>query len=100
MELTVLAVPDCPNVALLKDRLEQIEPGLGSHVPVREINNEEEAAAHGMYGSPILLVDGTDPFAAPDAPTGLACRVYRDEHGHAVGAPSIVQLRQALHRQA
>lgn len=96
MELTVLAVPDCPHLGLLMDRLEQLRPGLGAEVVVRVVHDAAEAAATGMHGSPTLLVDGSDPFAAPDAPTGFGCRVYRDDDGRTDGAPSVRQLRQAL----
>ncbi|TGB14640.1 hypothetical protein [Streptomyces sp. MZ04] len=102
MELTLLAVPGCPNVALLKSRLEQIESGLGSQIPVCEVHGEAEAAALGMHGSPTLLVDGADPFAPPGTATGTAtgyaCRIYRDEHGRPDGAPSLAQLQRVLRR--
>jgi hypothetical protein len=49
-----------------------------------------------MHGSPTLLIDGVDPFAGPDQPPSLSCRLYRDEAGRAGGAPSVQALRQAL----
>jgi hypothetical protein len=52
-----------------------------------------------MNGSPTLLINGRDPFPNPnlqDCDCGVACRIYRDEHGRAVPAPSVVQLRAAL----
>ncbi|MFF3285896.1 alkylmercury lyase [Streptomyces sp. NPDC003023] len=98
MELTVLAVPDCPNVALLLHRLAQVLPefqGPGT-VPVRLIVDEAEAARSGMHGSPTLLVDGRDPFASPGAATGVSCRLYRDADGRVEGAPGLEPLREAL----
>ena len=63
----------------------------------REVTDEREAADAGMHGSPTLLIDGTDPFAGPDAPASLSCRLYRDASGRITrGAPSVEALRQAL----
>ena len=62
----------------------------------REVADEQEAAAVGMHGSPTLLVDGVDPFAAPGQPPSLSCRLYRDAAGRAAPAPSVGALRQVL----
>jgi hypothetical protein len=51
------------------------------------IANETDAAAAGMHGSPTLLVDGIDPFAAPGQPTSLSCRL---------AVPSADELRRVL----
>jgi hypothetical protein len=91
--LEVLHVPGCPNVAPLLERLRE-----ATDLPVatREISSAAEAAAAGMTGSPTLLINGRDPFPAPilqDCDCGVSCRIYRDEHGQAVPAPSVGQLR-------
>ncbi len=52
--------------------------------------------AGGMHGSPTLLVNGADPFATPDQPPSLSCRLYRDASGRTGPAPSVQALRQAL----
>jgi len=52
-----------------------------------------------MHGSPTVLVDGRDPFAAPGTPASVSCRLYQDEGGRAQGAPSLTRLRQALDGQ-
>src|SRR6266498_986445 len=69
MELTLLTVPDCPNAAAFEERL---AAALASHPGVvlrhRVVTGEREAAEAGMHGSPTLLIDGTDPFAAPGLP--------------------------------
>jgi hypothetical protein len=49
-----------------------------------------------MHGSPTLLINGVDPFAAPGQAPGLACRLYRDVAGRAAGAPTVEALRRAL----
>jgi len=59
------------------------------------IRDEREAAARCMTGSPTLLIDGIDPFSA-GRPSSMSCRVYLDESGAVVGAPSVAQLREAL----
>ena len=97
MELTLLAVPGCPNVAALEERL---AAALAGHPDVvvrrREIASEQEAARAGMHGSPTLLVDGVDPFAAPGQAPSLSCRLYRDATGQTGPAPSVEELRGAL----
>jgi predicted DsbA family dithiol-disulfide isomerase len=97
MKLTVLAVPDCPNAPVLADRLAAVLHGRAD-VPVSHqvISDAGEAARWGMHGSPTLLIDGADPFAGPGQPTGMSCRLYRDDDGRVSGAPSASQLRQAI----
>jgi hypothetical protein len=93
MKLEVLHVPDCPDLAPLLDRLRQV-----TDLPVitYEIDTDDEAAARGMSGSPTLLIDGVDPFATPELDTGVSCRIYRDEDGRMIPAPSAAQLRDAI----
>jgi hypothetical protein len=59
------------------------------------VDAPEEAKRVGFHGSPSVLVDGIDAFAEPDAPVGIACRVYPTPDGPA-GSPTIDQLRAAL----
>jgi hypothetical protein len=97
LQVTVLAMPGCPNVARLEERL---APLLAERPDVTVsrvvIATEEEAARRGMHGSPTILVDGVDPFAASGCPASLSCRLYRDSAGQADGAPAVSQLRHAL----
>jgi hypothetical protein len=44
-----------------------------------------------------VLIDGIDPFAQPDGPTGLSCRIYTTPDGLR-GSPTIGMLRAALSR--
>jgi hypothetical protein len=97
MELTLLTVPGCPHAAAFEERLAAALAGHpGAVVRRREVADEQQAAQAGMHGSPTLLIDGTDPFAGPDAAPSLSCRLYRDEAGRPSGAPSVQALRQAL----
>jgi hypothetical protein len=97
VQLTILAVPGCPNAPVLQDRLAAVVGGRAdvtlSH---NSISSEEEAARSGMHGSPTLLINGADPFAEPGRPTSISCRLYRDDAGRSSGAPSVGQLRQAI----
>ncbi|MER7847045.1 hypothetical protein ABTZ03_24195 [Kitasatospora sp. NPDC096077] len=99
MELTILAVPDCPNAPLLRGRLDEALAGLGRPVEgIREVlvTDGERAEELGMRGSPTLLIDGVDPFAGPGQPAGLSCRLFRDASGSLCEAPTVDQLRGAL----
>jgi hypothetical protein len=49
-----------------------------------------------MCGSPTLLINGVDPFAAPGQLPTLSCRLYPDATGRLEGAPPVAALRQAL----
>ena len=97
MELTLLTVPDCPHAAAFEERLAAALAGYpGTVVRRREVADEHEAAQAGMHGSPTLLIDGVDPFAAPGQPPSLSCRLYPDATGRAEGAPSVEALWRAL----
>jgi Alkylmercury lyase len=97
MQLTVLAVPGCPNAPVLGDRLAAVLDGrAGVLVSHQVISDEGEAARWGMHGSPTLLIDGADPFAERGQTPTMSCRLYRDENGQLSGAPSLGQLRQAI----
>lgn len=85
VRLEVLHVADCPNLAPMLERLHEV-----TELPVatREIGTTEDAVAHGMAGSPTLLVDGVDPFGVGSSEEyGVACRIYRDERDRMIPAP-------------
>ncbi len=100
MELTLLTVPGCPNAAVFEERL---GAALADYPDVvvrrRQVADERQAAEAGMHGSPTLLINGVNPFAAPGQIASLSCRLYRDRAGHTDGAPPVDVLRRAL-RQA
>jgi Alkylmercury lyase len=99
MHLTVLAVPGCLNAPVLEDRLAAVLGGrAGVSMSHQVIPDEDEAARWGMHGSPTLLIDGMDPFAELRQPSGMSCRLYRNDEGRTSGAPSVGQLRHVIER--
>ncbi len=97
MKLVILQVPDCPNAAVLETRLAPLLADRADIALTRQVvTGQADAERLGMTGSPTLLADGVDPFAAPGQPPSLSCRLYRDEHGRPAPVPSPSQLRAAL----
>ncbi len=95
MTLEILQVPGCPGADLLDARLAELgHPGVARRV----VTSQADAERLGLTGSPTLLVDGTDPFARSAQPPSVSCRLYLDEHGRRIPAPSVSQLRAALGR--
>jgi len=96
MDITLQYFDDCPNWKLVDAHLQALKvEGLDLEVAYELIETPEAAAEAGFRGSPTVLVDGVDPFAEPDAPVGLSCRVYRTAEGFA-GSPTLDQLREAV----
>jgi hypothetical protein len=100
MQLTVLAVPDCPNAPVLEERLTAVLRGRADvSVSHRVISNDSEAVRWGMHGSPTLLIDGADPFAEWGQPPSMSCRLYPGDDGQTSGAPSMAQLQRAIEQR-
>jgi len=94
----LLYFEDCPNWRVARARLTQALAELGGDpgaVVYQEVTTPEQAAELGFRGSPTILVDGVDPFAGPDDPTGLSCRIYRTDTGLAP-VPTVQQIRAVL----
>ncbi|SFW87012.1 hypothetical protein SAMN04489730_6567 [Amycolatopsis australiensis] len=102
MEIELLIVPDCPNEApaarLLRQALDDV--GLRTmRFTTVVVTSPEDAEKQQFTGSPTIRVDGTDPFAEPGQPPGMACRIYHTAMGPA-GVPDLATLRQALKQAA
>ena len=98
MDLTLQYFDDCPNWQTTASHLRVlVDEGIGSSWRLQRIATPDEAERVGFRGSPTLLIDGRDPFAEPDAPVGLACRIYRVPGGLA-GTPTLDQIRGAIGR--
>ena len=96
MDIMLQCFDGCPNWKVADARLEALKAeGLDLDIEYQFIETPEAAAEAGFRGSPTVLIDGVDPFADPDAPVGLSCRVYRTDDGLA-GSPTLDQLRIAV----
>ena len=95
MDVTLLYFDDCPNWRTTKGHLTTLAGELGFTLRTRRVATPEEAENLQFRGSPTVLVDGWDPFADPDAPVGLSCRLYRNAVGF-TGSPTIEELRSAI----
>jgi hypothetical protein len=97
LDIDLLYVADCPNHAIARARVQIAldRTQLAAVVRERQVQSSEEAARLGMRGSPTILIDGHDPFAAGADPAALSCRLYRSEPG-VTGAPTVEQLVEAL----
>ncbi len=99
-DVRLLYFEDCPNWRVAEARLKEALISVGADpdaVMYEQVSSVEQAEALGFRGSPTILVDGSDPFADPDAPAGLACRIYRTSAG-SHPAPTVEQLRAVLAR--
>ncbi len=98
VDITLLYFDGCPNWRDADEHLKWAlaAAGEGDVVMRRQVvDTVEEAERVGFLGSPTVLIDGRDPFAAPGVAPGLSCRVYRTETGVA-GSPTVAQLRDAI----
>jgi hypothetical protein len=98
MQVTLLYFDRCPNWHTAEAHVRAALRRLGRGdvaVTRRPVETAEQAEAVGFRGSPTVLVDGRDPFADPQAPVGLSCRVYTTPEGLA-GAPTVAQLVDVL----
>ena len=98
VEVTLRYFDGCPNWQTADSRLRQVLDDTGHSdviVSYEKVETPEDAERLGFIGSPTVLVDGSDPFATPGAPLGLACRVYLTPEGLA-GSPTVEQLTEVL----
>ncbi|MFF2955064.1 hypothetical protein ACFVVU_27400 [Kitasatospora sp. NPDC057965] len=94
MRITVLTVVGYPNARPAVELVEAALDGRQAEVELVEVRDEAEAVGRGMYGSPTVLVDGSDPFAPPGAVPSLSCRLYRHADGTVSGVPGEAALRR------
>jgi len=98
VDIELLVVTDCPNesgaMSVLRLACERV--GMAAQ-PVRTtvIASPEQAQKRGFVGSPMILIDGVDPFAVPGQRPALACRVYATRAGLS-GVPPLGDVITAL----
>ena len=95
MDVTLRYFDGCPNWEIADQRLRSLADEVGFTLRYEQVETPEEAERLRFAGSPTVLIDGTDPFATGDEPTGLACRVYVTDDGPQ-GSPTVEQLRAVL----
>lgn len=95
MIIELLYFEGCPHWRTAAERLATVAAERGLPVVHRQISTAADADAAGFHGSPTILIDGRDPFASGDRPTGIACRTYQTPEGPS-GSPTVMQLRAAL----
>ncbi len=96
MEVALQYFDGCPNWETSMAHLVSLQgEGHGFDIILQFIQTPEAAESVGFRGSPSVIIDGVDPFADPDAPIGLSCRVYTTGAGRA-GSPTLGQLREAI----
>lgn len=101
MNIELLVIPDCPHAAAAAELITTAVADARVKATVTQtiIDSQEEAQQRGFMGSPTILLNGVDPFARPDAPAALSCRLYSTPDGLR-GVPALGDLRQALKRVA
>lgn len=99
MHVELLYFEGCPHWKTADDRLRTLTADGSFAVEQRVVTTPEDAERVGFRGSPTILVDGSDPFARDDDPTGLACRVFQTPDGPA-GSPTLAQLRAVVDAEA
>jgi hypothetical protein len=97
ISITLQYFDGCPNWRQVeKDVSEAVDAlGVDAEIAYDTIESQGRAEEVGFRGSPTILISGRDPFADPDAPVGLSCRVFRTGERPS-GSPGVDALRQVL----
>ena len=95
--ITLQYFDGCPNwMQAEKDLKSAIEiVNLDVEINYQKVESHSEAERLAFRGSPTILISGNDPFADPDAPVALSCRVYRAGE-RTSGSPGVDALTKAL----
>ena len=73
MQIELLVVPNCPHETAAADLIATAvaDTGVRATVTRTVIADEDAARERGFNGSPTILLDGSDPFATPNAAVGV-----------------------------
>lgn len=87
--------PGCPNVEAARTAIREALVAASMPADWREWNRDDDATPEVLrrYGSPTVLVNGTD--VAPASSDGTCCRIYAGQGGM-LPAPSVESIRSAL----
>ncbi len=101
MRVQLLYFDGCPHWSLMEKRLREALTlsGISEAIEHSLVETPEQADEHRFAGSPSILLNGRDPFAAPTSEFGLTCRVYSTPDGSA-GVPTVEQLVAAIREEA
>jgi hypothetical protein len=101
MKIDIIYLRDCPNVRVVRERLAAALATGHCAAQVQLVPAEDltPAQAHMFPGSPTILIDDVDPFAATASRASLSCRLYQTPTGLA-GCPSVEQLIDVLNAAA
>ena len=99
MRVQLLYFDGCPHWHVMEERLREALrlSDIPESIEHCLVATPEEADEFRFAGSPSILLDGRDPFAASSGGSGLTCRVYSTPDGTA-GAPTVEQLVAAIRR--
>ena len=89
---------ECPHWVVAEERLRSALASVGRNDETIQrvlVETPEDAERLGFIGSPTILLDGGDPFAAGKEQPALACRVFSTPDRRA-GSPTVAQLVEAL----
>lgn len=98
MKVQLLYFDGCPNWNETEARIRDALEALGREdVEVEHVlvSTPEDAEQWHFTGSPTILMNGKDPFAAAGDAVGLSCRLYATSSGLA-GSPTVEQLVELL----
>lgn len=98
----LLYIDGCPNWEIIAVRLSialQATGNAGVDVDLQRIEKFADAERNGFTGSPMVRVNGVDPFTSPGQPVAFACRLFYDGDD-VVSGPTVVQLLDALRATA
>ncbi len=101
MDFELRTIPGCPNDAAAKALFSEalsLEGFAPAALAVREVRNDDEAAALNFHGSPTFAVNGRDLFPTDNEPA-VTCRVY-PTHAGLRGNPELGTLPSAIREAA
>lgn len=98
-DIVVRHVPGCPGAKLAMQRVRRAlrRCGVAAAPRTEVVETPEQARRLGFRGSPTILIDGVDPFAADAPPIGMTCRRYTTPAG-VEGAPALEAIMAAIAR--